>query len=66
MPHIDDFVKDIMENGVSAKTPHEAEIKELTGVITAEKEKSRVSTRKSADSTTRTIPTRPTVSSARL
>ena len=39
MPHIDDFVKDIMENGVSAKTPHEAEIKELTGVITAEKEK---------------------------
>ena len=39
IPHIDDFVKDIMENGVSAKTPHEAEIKELTGVITAEKEK---------------------------
>ena len=66
MPHIDDFVKDIMENGVSAKTPHEAEIKELTGVITAEKEKIEGEYEKSADSTTRTIPTRPTVSSARL
>lgn len=39
MPHLDEFVKDIMDNGVAADAPHKAEIKELTNTITAEEEK---------------------------
>ena len=30
MAHIDEVVKQVMENGLAGKTPHEAEIKDLT------------------------------------
>ncbi|MBR1481521.1 MAG: zinc ribbon domain-containing protein [Ruminococcus sp.] len=36
MPHLDDFIKEVMDNGVDAQAPHQAEIKEMTKVIAAE------------------------------
>ena len=39
MAHIDEVVKQVMENGLAGKTPHEAEIKDLMETIRTEKEK---------------------------
>ena len=39
MAHIDEVVKQVMENGLASKTPHEAEIKDLMETIRTEKER---------------------------